>query len=188
MSEGLHRFYRLEPGTRPVGSPKWPLGCAPEYWRPRWWRPLPPQPWRPAFWVWALFKYLGVFRSKYGVLVVRQGGRVVHRSCVFPRFFRFPFMQSRDLQIGDVWTTPEARGRGMAAAAITAIRREAGADAHLWWVVEDSNSASIRVAEKAGFELVGFGRKLPRLGVGLLGCYEIESRVRPTLVAGRSAE
>jgi RimJ/RimL family protein N-acetyltransferase len=43
-----------------------------------------------------------------------------------------------------------------------------------WYVVEDANVASIRVIEKAGFILTGIGKRVPRLGIGLLGYYVIE--------------
>ena len=38
-----------------------------------------------------------------------------------------------------------------------------------WYVVDEDNASSIRVAEKAGFRLVGSGLRTKRLGLRVLG-------------------
>jgi len=82
-------------------------------------------------------------------------------------------MGKNDLQIGDVWTDPSFRGRGIATIAITNIlARFSKEDKTFWYVVEDTNKSSIKVVEKLGFKLVGYGKKCPRWGLYLLGFYD----------------
>ncbi len=135
---------------------------------------------RPAY-VWWLFDRLRIFGNRdYAIAVVRDGDRLVHRSYVFPPYPRFPFMARGDLQIGDTWTEPESRGKGLARAAVlAAVEAFSRPGRTLWYVVEDANAASIRVIERAGFRLVGKGRRHSRLGVRLLGQYTIDEPVAP---------
>ena len=176
VSQHLHRFYRLQDSPVQGGASDREPGLSYEYWEPTWCQPLPPGNWSPTFWAWFLFDRLRVFRSNgYGVFLISQGRKVIHRSCIFPAFFRFPFMKEGDLQVGYLWTDPCARGKGLATAALREIcQRVAGTGISLWYLVEETNAASIRVVEKAGFELVGFGQKHPRLGVVFLGYYSID--------------
>src|SRR2546430_16473908 len=56
------------------------------------------------FVIWWAMHYLRMFGNRdYGLFVVYSGDTLVHRSCVFPRYFRFPFMGKDDLQICDTW-------------------------------------------------------------------------------------
>jgi hypothetical protein len=131
--------------------------------------------------VWSLFHRLGVFKSKdYCIVLVRdREGAVVHRSHVFPPFFRFPFMERTDMQVGDTLTEPEHRCKKLAecalAFAVEAFKNEGRA---VWYVVHEENAPSIRVARKVGFELVGRGVRTKRLGVRFLGAYKIVEKVK----------
>jgi RimJ/RimL family protein N-acetyltransferase len=104
-----------------------------------------------------------------------KDGRVVHRSTLFPPFFRFPFMQRHDLQIGDTWTDPSERGRGLAGVAVRIARATVPTDGRVWYIVDEKNTASIRVIEKAGFELLGRGTRRARLFIRVLGYYALTS-------------
>jgi predicted GNAT family acetyltransferase len=85
-------------------------------------------------------------------------------------------MKSKDLQIGDTWTMPEHRGKGLATFALRkVIEIYAESGRAMWYVVAEDNLPSIRVVEKTGFNLVGSGTKQKRLGLSLLGSYVIES-------------
>ena len=123
------------------------------------------------FGIWTTMHHLRLFANgDYGVLVVHHSDRIVHRSGLFPRYARFPFMTKEDLQIGDVWTDPEHRNRGLASFALQELARaKAGQGRRIWYVVEPDNAASIRTVEKAGFALVGTGARTKRLGLSLLG-------------------
>lgn len=177
----MHLFYRL-PSPAGAGTLAPGKGDPPAPWREVFWHPqggsvVPPQSFSPRFLVWWAFHQLRVFYNRdYVVFLMFDGHRLVHRSCIFPGFFRFPFMGRGDVQIGDTWTHPDLRGKGLATHALHSIvARLAGPGRSFWYVVDAANQASIRAVEKAGFQCVGTGRKRPRAGVRMLGYYTIES-------------
>ena len=74
------------------------------------------------FALWWLMHYSGIFKnSDYGLFLVYDGEKLVHRTGIFPGYFRFPFMSNSDLQVGDLWTDPEYRGRHIASFALEQI-------------------------------------------------------------------
>jgi RimJ/RimL family protein N-acetyltransferase len=106
----------------------------------------------------------------YSVALVRESGMTIHRSFVFPGYPRFPFMAPRDLQIGDTWTHPLHRGRGLAGEAIVAALQEHGqAQRRFWYVVSAENLPSIKVVEKIGFSMVGTAVRTKKYGVRFFG-------------------
>ncbi|MCH8978896.1 MAG: hypothetical protein IH945_06595 [Armatimonadetes bacterium] len=119
---------------------------------------------------------LRVFRNReYKAIIVRCGSEIAHRSCVFPGDFRFPHMAKTDIQIGDSWTTPDHRGKGLFTWAFKYILETNATGGRIIWIVADEeNIATKRAAEKAGFVLVGRGSKKPRLGSLMLGYYDLE--------------
>ncbi|WP_370634973.1 GNAT family N-acetyltransferase [Roseivivax sp. GX 12232] len=122
------------------------------------------------------FHRLGIFANPdYSALCLDDdSGRPLHVSCIFPRYFRFPFMAADDLQIGATHTEPDARGRGLAQRAlIEAVRRLARPGRAFWYLTEATNVASCAVVEKAGFDWVGSGARIPRLGIGALSAYRL---------------
>ncbi|MEC4684592.1 MAG: GNAT family protein [Nitrospirota bacterium] len=127
------------------------------------------------FAAWWVMHYLHVFRNRdYGLFLVYQGGVLVHRSGIFPGYFRFPFMSGDDLQIGDIWTHPDHLRRGIASFAIQQILLSEGrAGRTFWYVVKRGNLSSIRVIEKAGFVKVGEGERVKRFGFRLPGYFRI---------------
>lgn len=151
---------------------KWSL------WRPSLRNPIPPGPKGLALFIWWLLHAFRVFSNRdYSALIVNMDGRTVHRSCVFPRYFRFPFMSATDLQIGDTWTCPSERGKGVATFALKAIVEcHAAHGRKLWYLVEDGNQPSVRVAEKAGFSEAGYGCRTRRFGLRILGQYVLTDR------------
>ena len=105
-----------------------------------------------------------------GALLIRDDARLVHYSAFTPRFWRFPFLADGDLQIGDTWTDPPYRGKGLALFALqTVVRVTREPERRHWYVVEAVNRASIRVVEKAGFTLSGEGTWIKPWGLKLLG-------------------
>ena len=160
-----------------------PPGAAPPGYDCRIWTPAegglrPPGVTEKAFAVWRLFHALGVFSNReYGVFVAYHGDALAHRSGIFPRYFRFPFMGADDLQIGDTWTAPEHRGRGLSSYALRRIMSERKNPGRAFWYLEEQGHApSIRAAEKAGTRRAGEGRRTKRLGLSLLGRYVMDRR------------
>jgi RimJ/RimL family protein N-acetyltransferase len=83
-------------------------------------------------------------------------------------------MDKSDLQIGDVWTSSEHRGRGLATYALRKVVEENILPGRkFWYVAEEGNLGSIKVAEKAGFTKCGVGFRTKRLGLSLLGSYKM---------------
>ena len=171
------RFYR-RPGDAPDATgPVLPPGCRFASWRPARDGLPPPGAHRAENLAWFAFDRLGLFASRdFEALLVVEDGRLLHRLIITPRWFRFPFMGEGDLQVGALWTAPEARRLGLARAAVLeAHRRHAAPGRTLWFVVDEANAASIRLAEVCGYLLAGEGRRTRPLGLGGLGQFRLES-------------
>jgi RimJ/RimL family protein N-acetyltransferase len=146
-----------------------------EFWRPTIINIIPPGLSVFPFTIWWFMHYLHIFKNNdYELFLVYDGKTLVHRSGIFPGYFRFPFMAKNDLQIGDIWTHPIHRGRGISSFAIQQIfisRSKPGRK--FWYVVENNNLPSIKVIEKIGFRKVGEGIRKKRFGLRFLGSYEM---------------
>ncbi len=126
-----------------------------------------------SYLIWWLFKYLRVFSNQnYSVSLARHQNRIIHRTLITPRYFRFPFMEKNDLQFGDIWTDPAYRGQGIATSSIIQVANHfVKKNSKLWYIVDEKNTASIRLAEKLGFTLYGKGVRQSRLGIRTIGQY-----------------
>lgn len=122
--------------------------------------------------VWWLMHQCRLFGNEgYAQLIIRHAGAIVHRSVVTPPYFRFPFMDKSDLQVGDTWTDPAHRNKGLAKRALNAIVASGSPAQRFWYVVEGGNGSSIRVVESCGFRLVGRGRRISRFGLSVCGAF-----------------
>ncbi len=171
------RFYRCDAPPAGAAAPRLPSEYAARLWTPEDGGLAPRGLALAPFGIWTVMHRLGMFANgEYGVFVVYRDGRLVHRSGLFPRYARFPFMAREDLQIGDVWTDPEHRNRGLASFALRRlVDDKVRGGRRLWYVVEGDNAASIRTVEKCGFAVVGTGARTKRLGLSLLGQFVMES-------------
>ncbi len=142
-------------------------------WRPGLWRLAPSgMPLLPYAAWWALHQLRLFANRDYGLYLVRHGTRLVHYSGIYPGYFRFPFMGKDDLQIGNTWTHPDHRGRGIAALAIQQIvELERRPGRQFWYITEEGNLASVRAVEKVGFVCVGRGIRARRLGLRIMGSF-----------------
>ena len=174
MSYTRYLFYK-----RPLlpGPPTQPLapGLTLAFWRPSgtrlWPRGFAPSP----FLLWGLFHVLRVFATRdYAMVLIFHGSTLVHRTCLLPAHYRFPFMRPGDLQAAGIWTHPDKRGTGLGLVALQeAAWRLQNPERVLWYMVREDNQPSIRLAEKGGFHLWGQGAKVALLGIGLLGAFTI---------------
>jgi len=116
--------------------------------------------------------YAAMFRGRdYRVALIRLGAQTVHYLAATPPYWRFPFMKPNDVQIGDVSTLESARGHSLAAYSVAeTVRRMTMPGRRFWYLVDETNAASIRVAEKAG--LVRSGAAIEK-GLGILGSYQL---------------
>lgn len=151
-----------------------PAGCEFTLWRPKLTEPIPPgMTGAAAALVWSAFHALRIFRNRdYGVVLVHCGNTLVHRSYLFPGYFRFPFMSRDDLQVGATWTDETWRGLGIASAALEfAVRSNGRLGRTFWYLTYAENAASVKVVERCGFVRRSGGRRTSRLGLRLLGAY-----------------
>lgn len=180
-SPSIYRFYLA--GEAPPPQPA--DGLRLEFWRPSWRQFLHPALPALPFLALSLFHLLHLFANRhFTVLLISQGNLLVHRACLFPAHFRFPFMAAGDLQIAGLWTHPAQRGRGLGLLALGEILRRYGGRT-LWYLVREENAASIRLAEKAGLRLVGRGGRRKRLGLRALGYFHLDGQVPKEGTEGR---
>jgi RimJ/RimL family protein N-acetyltransferase len=169
-------FYRFDPAL-PVVQPR-PLAPGLQM---RWWEPQRDGPPKggsrrlPNYFWWALARAGGFSHDGFAELRIEQAGRVIHRLILTPRWYRFPFMGPDDLQIGAVWTSPEARRQRLAKTAIAEAHRRIGkTKANIWYVTDDRNPASAALARACGYRQVAVGRRVRRFGTTLLAQYVID--------------
>jgi GNAT superfamily N-acetyltransferase len=169
-------FYALVPNSqRPVHA--FPHAAELRLWRPSGGFPAPgPVRGRNAIW-WLLAKLGLIDGGRFVELTLWIGHRMAQRLIVTPRWWRFPFMGSDDLQIGDVWTAPTWRGQGLGRAATAEAERLAADSANrLWYVTDGANEASVRLAESSGFTPVGAGVRTAPLGIRAAGRFHLTDR------------
>ncbi len=151
------------------------------------WRQLPPgyevEAWHPGlgrivpptlglkFALWWLLHWLRLFNNRnYSVLLIRWNGRFVHRTCLIPKYFRWPFMADRDLQVSSTWTHPEHRCRGLATYALHLAASEWARDGRkLWYVTHDDNVPSLAVCRSIGFRLLAQANRTEGFGLRIFG-------------------
>ena len=186
IANEVYNFYVYDAPRRPKGTGTLPPSYRFEMWRPKLWRILPLCLLRARkaehllnlrylsfFW---LHHYLKRFwgRNDYCIALVFQGNDLAHFAVVRTRDYRFPFMCEDDLQIGPVWTDSTHRGRGLASGAVAHVQAQlSGAWRRVWWICPRENAASNAVASKAGFSLLGEGRRTVRLGLRVLGRFVV---------------
>lgn len=128
---------------------------------------------------WWIFYFLRLFKnSEYRIfLIYYKDNKVVHYSVISAKYFRTPFMENNDLQIGPVGTDENHRRKGLAIFTIQKIF-EFYKDKNLkfWYVTRKENEPSIQLIEKAGFIKYGEGVKKKRFVGGLFDTFIIEKK------------
>jgi RimJ/RimL family protein N-acetyltransferase len=168
-------FYSLGPKERPVAPPPLPPDYSCRLWRPSPFGLRPPgagfYPYV-AFWVMHRLHFFA--HGDYAVFLIRFGKDLVFQAAVTPPDFRYPFMGAGDVQVGNVLTDPQHRGRGLAPFSLASIIEAMRADGRtFWYVTEETNVASRRAAEKAGFSIAGVGNRSSLLGLPFLVRYRM---------------
>ena len=110
---------------------------------------------------WWLFHYFSIFtNSHYSIFVIyhNESGELAHYSVVAPKYFKTPFIEKNDLQIGPVGTFENHRRKGLASFVIQEIfkfyKKE---NPNFWYIVRAENEESSRLIEKMGFKAYGEG-------------------------------
>jgi ribosomal protein S18 acetylase RimI-like enzyme len=128
--------------------------------------------------VWWLADKIGLFaRRDFTVIAIERSGKLLHRLMVTPKWYRFPDMGPGDLQLGMLWTAPEARGQGLAGLAIATAHELFGSayDA-MWYLVDEDNTASRRLIERFDYPAIGRGVRTRPFGIKAFGRSAITER------------
>jgi RimJ/RimL family protein N-acetyltransferase len=170
--ETLYRVYRTT-GIRldlKAKTTELSEGYSIELWKPGA-RSMVPPTLGIRFMVWWLLHRFGILgNGMYRVFLIRHKGAVVHRSCLVPKYFRWPFMGVNDLQISSTWTAPEHRGRGLATFALSCLARGyADGSRQFWYICREDNRESIAVCLRGGFQFHCLMRRTQPWGSLLFG-------------------
>lgn len=104
--------------------------------------------------------------GRYRIFYALHEGKIVHYSVVLPKFFKFPFMNPGDLEIGPCWTHGEYRGKGIYPFVLASILRTLRKQGRSFFIFSDeNNTASQKGILKAGFTRCGTGAKKGKLGI-----------------------
>lgn len=108
----------------------------------------------------------------YRVLLITIDGRIVHRTCLVPKYFRWPFMPDGDLHVSPTWTHPEHQRRGLAEYALAHLAQCYGFQGReLWYITRPENAASVAVCRACCFEFVTHLHRTSRWGSLFLGSF-----------------
>lgn len=165
--------------SEPVETPastKLPPGYDYRFWRPTLLDLAPPTLGR-KFSAWSLMHFFGIFRNRdFCLLLITDPDKnIVHRSCIVPAYFRWPFMSREDLQISSTWTDIDQRGKGLATKALAyAVEAMAKPGRVFWYTTREENAASVAVCVKAGFAFAGHASRVSCMGLRILGQLVLE--------------
>ena len=106
-----------------------------------------------AYWI---FHYARLFRNRdYFWLALQKGNIKASMLCV-PTHFRWPFMAANDIQFTYVMAAPGEKGKGWGSNLIqSGIELLERPGRSFWYVTDGSNLPSRKLADRAGFALVG---------------------------------
>jgi len=125
------------------------------------------------FIIWYMFYYFGIFvNKKYRIAYIKNKNKILHKTLIFPKFYRFPFMKKNDLQLGDILTEKSFRGKGVASKVISFILDKYKTKS-FWFLCNENNISSIMLAHNNNFKLKGYGYKVTPFGLNIFSYYKI---------------
>ena len=109
--------------------------------------------------------------AKYRIVYVKKDNTIIHYTHILPKFFKLPFMNSRDLEIGPSWTDELYRGKGVFPAVMEYAIQYFKKEKRTFYVFAHiNNEPSRKSILKVGFNKWKNGYK-----IGKLGIYRIEN-------------
>lgn len=139
-----------------------------EIWKPTFYKIFPKNiPNKKSFFLWWLL-YLPKLLNHhcYNIFLVYYKKKVIHYSLVGTKCFKFPFMETNDIQIGPCWTQELHRRKGIALFVILKILElYKMKNRKFWFIVREENVGSRQLIEKTGFCKYGKGIAKPKYGV-----------------------
>lgn len=121
-----------------------------------------PESYPKKYFLYWFFHYFGFFKNRnYSAVLIYHNSKVVSCILVIPAYFKWPFMNKKDVQIAYVITDKEYRGKGLAAKAIlNSIKKLESTDVeNIWYVTSEDNHSSIKLCTKLGFKPMGYGAR-----------------------------
>ena len=108
---------------------------------------------------WILYLIIWKQQGKcYEHYLVYDEERLIHYSVVLPEFYRYPFMENNDIQIGPYWTSEQHRGQGICPFVILKIlNRYMFRKKYAYIIIRENNIASQRSVGKCGLDFYGYG-------------------------------
>jgi RimJ/RimL family protein N-acetyltransferase len=131
------------------------------FWKPGFTQFVPESYPKKYFLYW-LFHYLGIFKNRnYSAILIYHKLKVISCILAIPAYFKWPFMNTKDVQIAYVITDTNYRGKGLAAKAILAsVKNLLQTDVNdVWYVTSEDNTSSIKLCTKLGFIPEGYGKR-----------------------------
>lgn len=103
---------------------------------------------------------------KFLILLLFDQEVIVHYYYITSKTYRFGYMNKEDINLGQTFTLPSYRGRGIHTSMERVIRSYyAQKPRFLWGYVDIGNKASQRVMEKSGFEFVSYAKMSTMTGI-----------------------
>jgi len=116
-----------------------------------------------------LFIYLFWFiitKGQYKIFYVKKNDVIVHYTHVLPKFFKFPFMCSKDLEVGPAWTAESYRGKKIFPSMIIYLLKYfKEKNRNFYILIHVDNIPSQKAVMKTGFKKWGKGIKTNKLGI-----------------------
>lgn len=104
--------------------------------------------------------------GKYKIIYLKKDDEIIHYTHILPKFFKLPFLDLNDLEIGPSWTKESYRGQGIFPVIINYIThhfKKEGRSFHILARIE--NLASQNAIKKTGFYIWAKGYKTDFFGI-----------------------
>jgi len=102
-------------------------------------------------WLYFLFSKFRI-AGEYKVYLVYHNQTLVHHSFVTRKYFKFPFLNENDWQIGQIFTHQDHKKKELAIYIVNKIIEDlVEKEGNFYWLCSSENEASTKLAEKAGF-------------------------------------
>jgi ribosomal protein S18 acetylase RimI-like enzyme len=133
-----------------------------EVWQPRWNNWLP-RDYPKKYMLFTFFYFCGIFKNNsYYVVSCYKNKKKACSLMIVPKFFKWTFMKKDDVQFIYVKTNKDFRGLGLASNMLLFsldFLKKKKFQYDMWYVTDQENLASQKLATKNGFEFVSLGLK-----------------------------
>ncbi|MCF6245174.1 MAG: hypothetical protein L3J43_09070 [Sulfurovum sp.] len=105
-------------------------------------------------------------KGQYRIIYIKKDNSIIHYTHILPKFFKFPFMNVNDLEIGPSWTDEVYRGKGIFPAVIAYAMQYFKEENRTFYAFANiKNNSSQKAILKADFYKWMHGYKTNKLGI-----------------------